>query len=152
MENQKDQEVKVEEILEQEVEISTTSISQFCIELDKLLVKTDYCDSCATIKEIKTVSFKNTHEQLYTINQCKKCFISEWKIDWDTYLQGLMILKQERWEFVAENEKGKLRCCYCPNFAVTYKNGLSLCQDCLNDDLDFIQIKDKKELSKDDCE
>ena len=114
----------------------------FCIELDKLLVKTDYCNSCATVKEIKTVSFKDTHDQLYTIKQCKECFESEWKISWDIYLEGLMILKQERWKSLDSEEIGKTRCCYCPNIAVTYKNGLALCQDCLSDDLDFIQIKD----------
>ena len=40
----------------------------YCIELDKLLIKIDYCDSCATIKEVKTVSFKDKHDHLYTIN------------------------------------------------------------------------------------
>lgn len=115
----------------------------FCIELDKVLVKTDYCDSCATTKEVKTISFKDTHDQLYTIKQCKECFESEWKISWEIYLEGLMILRQERWRSL--EEVGKTRCCYCPNLAVTYKNGLTLCQDCMSDDLDFIQIKNNKE-------
>ncbi len=124
----------------------------FCIELDKMSAKSDYCESCASIKKIKTVSFKDRCDNLYTINQCKKCFELEWNISWEIYIAGLMILKQERWRSLQSEEIGKTRCCYCPNFAVIYKNGLSLCQDCLNDDLDFIQIKDKKELSKDDCE
>ncbi len=99
----------------------------FFIDLDKFLVKTDYCDSCATIKEVKTVSFKDTHDHPYSINQCKECFESEWVINWDIYLEGLMILKQERWKSLDLEEIGKTRCCYCPNIAVTYKNGLALC-------------------------
>jgi len=110
-----------------------------------MLVKTDYCNNCATIKEVKTVSFKDTHDHPYSINQCKECFESEWAINWDIYLEGLMILKQERWKSLDLEEIGKTRCCYCPNIAVTYKNGLALCQDCLSDDLDFIKIKNIKE-------
>ena len=114
----------------------------FCIKLDKLLVKTKYCDSCATIKEVKTVSFKEgLSERFYTINQCKECFELEWAISWNTYLEGLMVLKQNRWKSLNLDEKEKTRCCYCPNLAVTYKNGLSLCQDCLSDDLDFVKIE-----------
>lgn len=71
-----------------------TKLLNLLFHVDKLNVKVGDCDSCTAFTEIKTVSFRDQNGQLFKIRECKDCFESDWKMDWDSYIEDLIILHQ----------------------------------------------------------
>ena len=113
------------------------NIASFLCNLDKLLVKKGICDSCGKFVLIKTISFRDINNELYTINQCKKCFQSDWKYSWESYIEDFMILCQERMMSLDPQEVNRVECSFCPNKAIIYRNGLLVCEECLSDELQY---------------
>lgn len=71
-----------------------TKLLNLLFHVNKLQIKKDWCDGCATFTEIKIVGFRDSNGQPFKINECKECFESDWKMDWDSYIEDLIILHQ----------------------------------------------------------
>ncbi len=72
-----------------------TKLINLLFHIDKLSIKVDDCDGCGITTEIKTVSFKDLKGQLFKIRECKHCFETDWKMDWDSYIENQVILQQK---------------------------------------------------------
>ena len=71
-----------------------TKLLNLLLHVDKLGIKVGDCDSCASLTEIKTVRFTDPEGHLFTIKECRECFQSDWNLDWESYIEDLIILHQ----------------------------------------------------------